>query len=71
MSTWSDPVEGRQEGSQWWKAGNMWGLWKARSMDLGLWSRGKESKCKFRECYGGRRLNLRLGQNRGPISSPR
>ena len=36
MGVWSEPVEGRDEVSQEWKAGNIWGLAKARSMVLGL-----------------------------------
>jgi len=37
MGAWSDPVEGSDDASQEWKAGNMRGLVKARSIALGLW----------------------------------
>jgi len=37
MGAWSDPVEGREDASNERKAGNIYGLGKARSMTLGLW----------------------------------
>ena len=36
MAVWSDPVEGRDDASQERNAGNMCGLAKARSIELGL-----------------------------------
>ena len=35
IGTWSEPVDGRDVGSCWWQARNMWGLANAGSMALG------------------------------------